>query len=70
MSHASRLFNGQIIRNEVRLGSSAGGVQILPFTAEVVDVLMSSVGEWSVECAVADHVLAGLKGRLRVVEGK
>jgi hypothetical protein len=61
-----RVFRGQVVRNEVSSGDN-GGVQIFPFTAAALDVEMSSRGAWPFECGVADHVLAGLKGRLLVV---
>jgi hypothetical protein len=56
-----------VVRNKVRLGDSEGSVQLLPYTADTIDVVMSSRGVWPVECGVADHVLAGLKARLEVL---
>jgi hephaestin len=60
------VFHNQIIGREVRRGESASGVQIFPYNAEAVDVLMVARGRNVFECAVADHVLAGMKGRYLV----
>jgi hephaestin len=62
----SPIFRNQLITSQVRRGDSESGVQIFPYNAESLDVLMISRGRSSFECAVADHVKAGMKGRFVV----
>jgi Multicopper oxidase len=55
---------------QVILGRSrrAAGVQIFPYLAEVVEVLMVTPGNMSVGCVVVDHYVAGMFARVSVVE--
>jgi hephaestin len=51
------------------VGRSRGGagVQIFPYTAETVDVVMATPGETSVGCVVVDHRAGGMFVRIRTV---
>lgn len=60
------IWKGQVIQRETNLGNAGDGLNILPFNAESVDVLMTSRGLWAITCGVSDHVLGGMKARVRV----
>lgn len=62
----SPIWKGQVIKREVKRGNAADGIQILPYNAETADVLLKAKGLWAIVCGVADHVLGGMKARLRV----
>jgi hypothetical protein len=62
--HAT-FFGSQILLGRSR---RAAGVQIFPYLAEAVEVLMATPGTSSVGCVVVDHYVAGMFARLSVVE--
>lgn len=62
----SPLWSGQYVHGRSLRGNSAQGVQILPFNAESVDVVLMTRGKWPVYCDVADHVLGGMKLCIKV----
>lgn len=63
----SPVWSGQYVHARTLRGTSAMGVQILPFNAESVDVVLTTAGKWPVYCHVADHVLGGMKLCIKVL---
>jgi Multicopper oxidase len=57
-------FGSQVILGRSR---RAAGVQIFPYLAEAVEVLMATPGKSSVGCVVVDHFEAGMFARVSVV---
>lgn len=60
------LWKGQVIGNMVRRGAGSSGIQILPYNAETMDVILKTRGLWSIVCGVSDHVAGGMTVCTRV----
>jgi Multicopper oxidase len=62
-------MHSPFFETQVLLGSSrrAAGVQIFPYTAETVDVIMATPSNSSVGCVIVDHRAAGMFVRVQTV---